>query len=367
MDQILSIDKGAEEGVVRLLKFLLENDKVSGVFTLRRTTGKGFFDYALITDPGLLEDAIPLHPFMNVNGGKIISSLPPMKKPVAAVIRPCELRSFIELVKRSQGSIDDFLLISYTCGGSFPFDKTLKDNGRKLLPGYWKAVEKGVDPDNIRQSCASCEHFVPQNADITVSLLGEKDLSSKCLIYLHSERSTAMTEEFDAEISDGQLDMKRFEALLEKRSEQKEKDFKEIKIEDSGLDGMIDLFGRCIGCHGCMRVCPICQCVLCDFESCAYDPDTSVIANELPVRGGVRVPTDTVLFHIGRLSHMSFSCVGCGQCTEVCPADIPVSTLFRKTGEQVAGIFDYIPGRDVDEEIPVTIFKEDELSELGND
>jgi formate dehydrogenase subunit beta len=62
---------------------------------------------------------------------------------------------------------------------------------------------------------------------------------------------------------------------------------------------------------------------------------------------------------------MSFSCVGCGQCSDVCPADIPVASVFKSTGEQTAKIFDFIPGRDVDEEIPVMIFKEEEFPELG--
>ena len=130
---------------------------------------------------------------------------------------------------------------------------------------------------------------------------------------------------------------------------------------------MIDVFGRCIGCHACSRVCPICYCVLCDFESSTYDYDNTIMEQELSRKGGLRLPSDTILYQIGRLSHMSFSCIGCGQCTEVCPADIPVSVIFRKCGEKVAEIFEYIPGRDVNEQVPVTIFKEEEFKEIGEE
>ena len=62
---------------------------------------------------------------------------------------------------------------------------------------------------------------------------------------------------------------------------------------------------------------------------------------------------------------MSFSCVNCGQCTDVCPADIPVAAIFMRMGEQAASLFDYVPGRDVEESIPVMVFKEEEFQELG--
>ena len=62
---------------------------------------------------------------------------------------------------------------------------------------------------------------------------------------------------------------------------------------------------------------------------------------------------------------MSFSCVGCGQCTDVCPADIPVASIFKKIGEETAGMFDFVPGRSVEEQIPVMIYKEEEFPELG--
>ena len=95
--------------------------------------------------------------------------------------------------------------------------------------------------------------------------------------------------------------------------------------------------------------------------------NTQIFEREISQKGALRLPPDTILFHIRRLNHMSFSCVACGQCSEVCPADIPVSTIFKKTGEHTAKIFDYVPGIDLKEPVPVSVFKEDELKELGED
>ena len=42
-----------------------------------------------------------------------------------------------------------------------------------------------------------------------------------------------------------------------------------------------------------------------------------------------------------------------GICADVCPVDIPVGTVFRAVGEKAQAIFDYHPGRSLDEAAPV--------------
>ena len=46
-------------------------------------------------------------------------------------------------------------------------------------------------------------------------------------------------------------------------------------------------------------------------------------------RGAFRFPADTLFFHLGRMSHISASCVSCGLCEDACPVDIPVEELAR--------------------------------------
>jgi formate dehydrogenase subunit beta len=75
--------------------------------------------------------------------------------------------------------------------------------------------------------------------------------------------------------------------------------------------------------------------------------------------------SDTLLFQITRLNHMATSCVGCGLCTSVCPSDIAVGTVFRALGARVQALFDYHPGRSLEEPAPVQEFREDELMTLG--
>ncbi len=365
MDRLITMEKSVNQGLIDFLRFLLKNEKVSGVFILRKTSTVGSFDYALITDVDKLRDVVPLYPLMPANGAQLLSSFTPMRKPVAAVIKPCEVRAFVELVKRSQAVRDNFLLISYSCGGVLTFKTVIEKNVDKVLPDYWKANSEANIFDQVRPTCNACEYFIPTNADITISLVGEKDINTNCKMFLHTERAKTFAHGFVEEITEEELDFSVLNSLLEKRKSKKEELFSEVRSKVSGLDGMIDLFGRCIGCHNCGRVCPICHCILCDFESDLFDPDISLIEKEIMKKGGMRLPPDTILYHLGRLSHMGFSCVGCGLCTEVCPSNIPVSAIFMKIGEETAKIFDYVPGRDLEEPVPVTVFKEEELSELG--
>jgi formate dehydrogenase subunit beta len=48
-------------------------------------------------------------------------------------------------------------------------------------------------------------------------------------------------------------------------------------------------------------------------------------------------------------------------CESACPNGLPVSTLFTMVGGKIQDMFEYVPGRSVEEEPPVSVFKEDEL------
>ena len=76
---------------------------------------------------------------------------------------------------------------------------------------------------------------------------------------------------------------------------------------------------------------------------------------------------DTMLFHLTRLSHMAVSCVGCGMCTSGCPAELPVGLVFRAVGRSLQELFDYLPGRDVEEPLPLITFREDEWTDVGEE
>jgi len=373
MATAFTLKGGVEEGLKNLLISLLEKGKIEAAVVLDRNEGGGGASYSLITDPEILAQTHPLYPLMPSNAASVLSRLTlkePLSGPVAAVVRPCERRAFVELVKRGQGSLDNVIFISPVCGGVYPLQEALTAGGiEKKIPDYWRAMRTGEIAADIRSSCRACEQFVPLGADMTVGVVGQDDLETRGTIFLQTDRAVKLLQDLDdtalaGEKTEQPVESETVRKQLGLRRDQKKKRSQEMKLEQSGLDGLIEIFGRCIGCHGCRAVCPICYCELCVFESKDFEPKPVDFERDLSRRGRMRVPPDTLLYHLGRLNHMAVSCVGCGSCTDVCPVDIPVSSIFSQVGESLQELFDYLPGRDPQEEVPFTKYETEELAEF---
>jgi formate dehydrogenase subunit beta len=369
MPESLIIEKGAEETTRELLRSLLESGKVSAVLALGRTgSNGGGIAYSLFTDPeafGADGAACPLLPFMPANAAGLLSRLTlkgPPARPVAAVVKPCELRAFVELVKLNQCSLDNILLISSTCSGVYPLDVGANGALEKKLPGYWATVQQGEVDDDVRPTCRACTGLIPESADITIALLGEADLDTRCTLHVNTEKGAAFVNGLEGSATSGELESEPVQRALDQRKAFREELFAGVEV---GMQGLIRTFGRCISCHACKTVCPICYCRLCHFDSQESERSPEFYAGELQRKGGLRVPPDTIFFQLGRMAHMSISCVGCGMCSDVCPADIPLSTLFSKVASSAQALFEYQPGRDATEEIPLRTFEEDELAQVA--
>ena len=189
---------------------------------------------------------------MPANAGGLLSHLTlkkPLSEPVAAVIRPCEIRAFIELVKREQGSLDNFLLISSTCGGVYPLENYINGNVEEILAKYWYSLIKGEIPSEIRPVCKSCEYFIPDNADITIALAGKKDIDKQCSIFLNNKKAEKFIEGFGRNIKEEKPESDEMVLLRDKRKDEKKKLFDEIGLEKYNLNGLIKTFGKCLNTY----------------------------------------------------------------------------------------------------------------------
>ena len=366
MPKLLRLNKGAEEGLRDLLRFLLESGKVRGVFTLTKHTKEDETSgvaYSLVTTPGALEDAVPLFPVMPTNAGKVLSHLTwtePADVPVAAVVRPCELRGLIELLKRSQGSLDNFLFVSSTCGGVYPVKTAVSEDIGARLPQYWDAVQRGDIPADLRRNCMSCTEFVPYTADMTVGLVGNGDGDGRCEISLNTSKAEEIVTGIDGEVVEQEPNVEAIEMLRSKRAAEKKKLFDELGTED--LD-VVKIFEKCIGCHNCSKVCVACYCRTCFIDLGPDEHDSQYYEAELGAAGCASVVPDPVFYQLVRLSHVSLSCVVCGLCSDVCPVNIPVGAMALKTSEAVQRAFGYVAGKSLEEDLPTAAFTPEEFRE----
>ncbi len=330
-------------------------------------TPNGTITPALVSDPAMLVHADPLAPVMPVNGATQVGKLS-IRTPrprVGVVLRSCELRALVELVKLQQASMDDLLLIAIDCPGTYGVPEFLEKEKTQQAP-LWKelfqtALQKPTEQViDLRQACQMCEQPAYEQADIVIELFSS-DLDQAIRLTVKDEIAGQLSLE---PVEDNQR-AALLTKLVDARTAQRDIFFEEIRARMSGSENLSDVFAACIRCHNCMNVCPICYCKTCVFKSEVFDHEPMQYIPWVKQKGAFRMPADTMLFHLTRLNHMVLSCVGCGMCTEACPAELPVGLVFRAIGQRVQDTFDYLPGRNLEETLPLITFKADEWNEVG--
>ena len=367
MTKVIHLKTSADQAVRDLCAELLQHKLIGGVFSLRELSDDHAVAYSLITDPAELKSAVPFYPLMPVNAGKLLSRFTlkgSPKQPIVAILKPCELRGFAELIKREQGSTDNLILISHSCGGVLSSQKMVTGEADKHLASYWKSVKNNEIPTGVRTTCRCCEEFLPYQADITIDFIGNTDFDTTTPLYIHTTQAEQLLSKINQSGKAASMDTKKIKPLLQKRTAEKTRLFADLEQRMNGIDGLVEIFGRCIGCHGCSKVCPICYCKLCEFESPDAEYDPSNFVSELKRKQGIRVPPGTLYFHLGRMAHIGLSCVACGACEDVCPVDIPIALIFKKVGESMQHLFKYVPGKDINEPLPLVTFENEEFCEV---
>ena len=101
-------------------KDMLKKNVVDSVLVPARQPEKGVMP-TLISEPMGCDAVDPFAPVVPLNSAKLVSSLTnlPSGRPMAAVMRSCETRALIELVKLKQANLDDLVLIGLDCVGRY--------------------------------------------------------------------------------------------------------------------------------------------------------------------------------------------------------------------------------------------------------
>jgi formate dehydrogenase subunit beta len=376
--------------ITSLLKFALESKRVDAVLAIKARDGNRYDGIpVLITDPqevigaaGALHCASPniarcLKEYLD--GASALR--------IAVTCRPCDAKAIIELAKREQINVENLLLVGLNCTGTLPpvaarrmFEEEfginpadvvgediedgkltvrLKD-GTEREKSLAELEEKGY---GRRGNCRRCETSIPTMADIACGRWGVEDGKKATFVEIFSEQGSALV---DAAIEAGdilveqpddeavEIRRRKEEAATELAREWQERDFAPFKAMslDERFDYWFGQFSQCIKCFGCRDACPICYC-----KDCWLEPDRGFVL-------GGEVPPDA-MWPMVRAVHVMDSCVNCGQCQDVCSMNLPLSRFIFMLNREIAAIFKYEPGMDVETLPPCRIVTDEEASISG--
>jgi formate dehydrogenase subunit beta len=342
------IKKKAELGgaVTALWKHALESKVVDAVLVVKK--GADLYDAqpVLITDAKeLAQTAGSLHCGTLLLPKLVKKYLDGAKdKKIGVTVKGCDVMGFIELAKRKQINLDNVVMIGVNCGGSVsPIlarkmiadkfgvdpDKVHKeeiDKGQFIIE--YEGGHKGISIDELeeagygrRSNCRRCKMKIPRQADLACGnwgVIGEK-AGKATFVEVCSEKGANLV---DGAVKAGILateaaNPKGLEirgkvegAMFKLGDKWRKKDFSAL---GANLWNTINKeTSRCIKCYSCIENCPVC-----------FTAADALRKNSIMVKAGELPPNS--MFHMRRFAHISDSCINCGQCEELCPAEIPMA------------------------------------------
>jgi formate dehydrogenase subunit beta len=354
-------------------KDILASEQIEAILVPQYLPVKNMVMPTLVTDPAHLDAVDPLAPAFPMNAAKIVSRLTrkPTGAKIAAVMRPCEIRAFVELVKLKQGRTDEVVLIGMDCLGAFQnkdyfrfIEQNKEDSTAKFYQHRASGNEGPIDGIDLAPACRACEYPVAAGADLIIGLYG-MNVDDQILIQSQTEAGQKVLDQLNlSKIKAPGARQGAVDDMVKKRSAYRDEMFASTRSATDSVEKISAYFATCVNCYNCRVACPVCYCKECVFVTDVFNHEPSQYLRWASRKGIIKMPTDTVFYHVTRLAHMSTACVGCGQCSNACPNDIPVMELFRTIAQDTQRAFDYQAGRSFEEAPPLSVFREDEFPEV---
>ncbi len=224
--------------------------------------------------------------------------LRPLGKP-AVVVKTCDARAAAGLIRESQIKREDVVLIGVRCGGV-----TRRADG-----------DGPLTPENLADRCVACTEREPHLADFVVG-------PAPARLEAPARRAGRIAE-------------------LDALSPAERWEFWRREL------------ARCVRCHACREVCPMCFC-----ERCVADKSQPQWIESSPHGRG------NLAWQMNRALHLAGRCVGCDECERACPAGIPLGLITRKVAEVVERRFGYRTVDDPAVPAPIGAFRPDDGQEF---
>ena len=206
-------------------------------------------------------------------------------------LKPCDTYSFNQLLTEHRFNREKVYALAIPCEGMVDVNKV-----------------KQVAGDGIIKIDFNDESLAVSTLYDEVKNIPVKDVLAERCINCKSKKHVVYDELLGEE---GQvLDTNRFNQVeeLEKMTADQRFEFWQSQLS------------KCIRCNACRDVCPACTC-----EKCVFDNPNSGVENKAPANS-----FEEKMFHIIRAFHVAGRCTDCGECSRVCPQNIPLHLLNRK-------------------------------------
>jgi formate dehydrogenase (coenzyme F420) beta subunit len=217
----------------------------------------------------------------------------------AVVVKGCDARAVAGLIREKQVERDKVVIIAMRCGGVLENSET----------------DSELTSETVSVRCGGCDVRDPKLFD---HILGELPPEPPV--------NTRRTEQI---------------AALKKMSSAERWSF------------WTEQLSRCIRCHACREVCPMCFCIQCTADKTQpqwIDPSATPRANRA--------------WQTMRVLHQAGRCVDCLECERACPEHIPLGLLARYVADSVERRFDYKACEDPAVAAPLGVYKTDDDEEF---
>jgi formate dehydrogenase subunit beta len=357
----------------QLAEKVLGLDSIDALLVPRRQAASAMVMPTLVSAVGQLGDVDPLAPAFALNAAKVVSSLTRKSSGhrLAVMLRPCEIRAFIELVKLNQGTLEEIVIIGSDCLGAMANSDYLvfaAEAGPASTSMFYEQILEHPDQAHeelpLAAACRVCDQPLAEGADLAVWLLGV-DTANQLILQAQTDKGEEVLDTLalpPAQAPAGRDDL--VAAWIGQHTDHRDRMFAQIRKTTDSVAKLSTYFSACVNCYNCRVACPVCYCRECVFVTDVFQHEPFQYLNWSRRRGALKLPGDTVFYHLTRLAHMSTACVGCGQCSNACPNGIPVMEVFRLIAHETQAAFGYHPGVDVDEKPPLTEFREQEFEEV---